>query len=359
MQNHLKSAKHLAAVKKSKGSGKGLPSSGKTKAQEGFINPETTVSLQKMETIAKIACDQAVPAYLELAQEFYKQKRPLYTANALTALITLNLKSDAYWLAHLALARLYCLYNKQMDLAYDIYLNLLEEKWGIKKYNLIQLSKGCDRLDVDLMIDECRRLIQNRSGLPVLFTLLEEIATAFAQTNTVVVGLVALSEKISIVLHGIAFVSCEGEERSFGVCPMISKIYERIGLDHYSMDIQLKYGNYLANSLMTQQQHKSMVLFFSILLKATEKDDYFRTDKINQHIQELNGIIYPEISLLSKISGARRNLDYLLLAHELKFEVDHIELLMTNGDSRLLLVSLDNISQLDYLDRLRQCLQLV
>ncbi|CAO3594991.1 unnamed protein product [Absidia cylindrospora] len=287
--------------------------------------------------------------------EFYKQKRPLYTANALTTLISLNLKSDAHWLAHFALARLYCLYNKQLDLAYDIYLNLLEEKWGIKKINLIQLSKSCDRLDVDMMMDECRRIIQNIPGSPTLLTLLKESATAFAQTNTMVVGLVDLAEKMSIVLYGLAFVSCEDEERSFGLCPMISKIYERIGLHHYSMDIQLKYGDYLANS----QQHQAMLLFFSILLEATEKDDYLRTDKINQHIQEMNGIIYPEISLLSKISGARRNLDYLLLAHELKFEVDHIELLMTNGDSMLLLVSLDNKSQLDYLDRLRQCLQLI
>lgn len=125
-------------------------------------------TLRRLDTISDLKSEDAVSAYLGVAKgkrtcasyrhtkpsfllalfvtalsiEFYQQKRPLYTANALKALIALNLVDTEYhWLARSAMARLYCLYNRQMDLAYDLYLDILEQRWEIKKEDILKLAQ--------------------------------------------------------------------------------------------------------------------------------------------------------------------------------------------------------------------------
>ncbi|KAI8089666.1 uncharacterized protein BX664DRAFT_333589 [Halteromyces radiatus] len=360
MQNHLKSAKHLATVKKASG-GKKLATTTKQSSgsdQNEFIDPATTESLRKMDSIGNLSPQQAVPSYFEVSREFYKQRRPLYTANALSALISLNQDIDIHWDAQLVLARLYCIYNGQMELAYDNYLNVLEGKWGIKKNDLLLLAKQCGKKDAMEFKEICHQAAKSISQSLYLLSLLEECAGAFAQKGTIVTGYDNIAEKLAIVFYEFAFTISPDKERSYLFCPMISQIYDAIGLTLCSMDTQLFYGTHMA---MTGLKYESMVLLFSLFLKAIEIDDYLRMDKIYQHILSLNGIIYPDVKLLSKISVARCNLDQASLDNDLKSDIDHIELLLlTNtADSHLLLLdSLEHGLQLDYLNRLRRCLLL-
>ncbi|KAI8337185.1 hypothetical protein BC941DRAFT_426955 [Chlamydoabsidia padenii] len=363
MQNHLRSAKHLAAVKKATGTGKkAVPQAKPSSTQEGFINPETTESLRLMTNIAELIPKEAELAYLKLSKEFYQQKRPLYMANALTALISLNLvDTDNHWLAQLAMARLYCLYNRQMEMAYDLYLYILEDRWKIKKDDIIKLAKCCDRESATAMMDRCIQLMQDtKTSIPG--SLLVEVAGAFAQTNTAVNGSKEqnLAEKISIVLYGLASIGFHDDKKSFELYPMISQIYDSIGLPHCSLDIRFFYADHLMSSSLTAQDSTTaMLLFFSILLISVEKDDYPRIDKIDRRIHSSpNGSLHPELLFLSKIARARRDLDYLTLENELKREMDHLDLGVTNGDTQLLLVGIDNKTRIDYLNRLRNCCML-
>ncbi|SAM07505.1 hypothetical protein [Absidia glauca] len=258
-------------------------------------------SLRRLASICDLKSEDAVSAYLEVAKgkwashtqhtnplyliylpppshliEFYQQKRPLYTANALSALTSLNLVDTEYhWLARSALARLHCLYNRQMDLAYDLYLDILEQRWEIKKGDIIKLAQCCERKSAAMMMDDCKQMMQDkRTPTPTLMTsLLVESAVAFAQTNTSVKesgGTRNVAEKISIVLYGLASIGFHDRQKSFELYPMIS-----------------------------QEHTTAMLLFLSTLLISVEKDDYSRVDTIDRHIQSSCrlGSINPEISI--------------------------------------------------------------
>ncbi|KAI9306133.1 hypothetical protein BJ944DRAFT_248473 [Cunninghamella echinulata] len=229
MQNHLKSAKHVAAVKKASGGAGGKKSTKqpvvKDENQKNEIkNPATAEALQKLEAISKLNHASAVVSYMDLSKEFYLQKHPLYTAMSLLEIIKLKQNDDIHWKARLYLARLYCIYDKSMEMAYDQYLLILEERHYINKQTLLNLAQSLDKMSIDTLINKCEQLIGQSKELPLSLSFLEESAHAFAQINTTVTGIHNLSEKFSILLYILAYKIQEDKQRCYSYCSMISMV---------------------------------------------------------------------------------------------------------------------------------------
>ncbi|CAO3622923.1 unnamed protein product [Cunninghamella blakesleeana] len=360
MQNHLKSAKHLAAVKKAFGGGSGgkksaikQPDVKEEDQKNEMINPATTEALRKLEALTKLDHITAVKSYMDLSKEFYIQKRPKYTSTSLLSLIELKQNNDIHWMARLYLARLYCIYDKSMEMAYDQYLMILEEKHHIKKPEIINIAQNLDKMDMNLLINKCEHMIEQSKGLSLSF--LEEAANAFAQMNTTVMGTSQLSEKISIVLYIFAYKNQNDKQLAHSYCSMISKVFDRLNLTSRSIDFQLYFFDHLTHT----SNPSAMKLLFISLLKTVELDDSWRIMEINKRIKLMNdGVIYPDMELLSKISLARCNLDYGKLDNELKYEMECIQLLAQTNDHSLLLETVENELKVDYLKRLQQCLKI-
>ncbi|KAI8063619.1 hypothetical protein BC940DRAFT_307177 [Gongronella butleri] len=371
MQNHVKSAKHIANAKKA-GQKAQAPANASAKAPSkpppkpspfAPKEPASTAPVaaskvaQKDELEAKLASIKGEPldAYLALAHDYYHTHHaPLSVAKTLIA--ACDTHPQLAMRPRRLLARLFCLYD--LPMAHNAYLDLIQHAFAWPASEINALAETANITSVSGMQDKCR-LLSSRAWD---FALIQEAAAAFAQPVALEVtgSKVPQATLIALVLYHIVLAHCPSPCQPIDaacVCQTtgtgLTAVYRHIGMPHAAMDVQLLLLHHQAKKASAESLHKIVLVPLATwLVLCLEKDDLVRMQHANDVIALTNGDEFLEIKVALKISEYRRSMGSLWEAMQAMEELK----LQWQVQGSKTLVHDDHVKQQALAERLHHCL---
>ncbi|ORX45523.1 hypothetical protein DM01DRAFT_1340030 [Hesseltinella vesiculosa] len=379
MQTHVKSAKHLTAVKK-RGQISGAATKGEPQAKQERINTKKSpkpspFGLSAVQPISpdrsalpsqhlsdkprvviddmteKLnqfkSTDSTLDVYMQLARENYHLQRPKATAKVLMAACEHH--QDQIQIPAVVLARLFCIYD--MKYAHTFYLSLLHQIYGVLPETIKELAMS-HGLIAPILQKKCQDLTRQWTQDPLL---LEEAGHSFAQLHTLEPVETSL---LALVLYHLALALCSTQstcspcDHCQRLRQSLAAVYDHIG--HHSTGAHMRLLNIEEQALSSDSKPDLLRQLLPMLVQSTENDDCERMHRLNLVIKLLDGFDYPEIKVLWNIASARKRYDLLALESQLPGELDYLALLWQSDGNKVLLQS-DSDRQ-DYLQRLSCCL---
>ncbi|KAI8140648.1 hypothetical protein BJV82DRAFT_213382 [Fennellomyces sp. T-0311] len=112
----------------------------------------------------------------------------------------------------------------------------------------------------------------------------------------------------------------------------IAEIYEKSGELHRAAQARV-----ISHGMSADKKVASWSLFMALLL-ALESDDYVRADSITKVIEDQDlHTPYLDMQVLLNLSAACKSCDHVTLKRKIAHELEHLELLLEETDTDLLL----------------------
>ncbi|KAG2177364.1 hypothetical protein INT43_008021 [Umbelopsis isabellina] len=388
---HLKSAKHIQNEKAAK-KAPAPPANQKNSAKsDGAINSgigQANLKLKQARNIVSSRPSRAATAMWNLAQDFYKLKRPRDTAEIMKDLINLleemqssgsqNAEespltplqiSGTLYLTRLALSRLYLIYGNQtlISNARQLYLRAIHHKWKIEEQSVLDVSRVCMKcMDLPLsnLLESAQHILKiyidkvlskpaktKADPNQVLPTILAEGRNLFSNFDMQTNLTDAEEESYLSSPYQVALVLCAMElsiqsisgnkDEEVDLYHLLSKLYLNIDAKYLAAETLLQCSIISSKHYMDDGLAKHTRDALDAFVICIEIDDIVRAEEIIDTLQWSDE--FDDIKVLMELAKAIVDSNKLFIEQVLYYQIEHVHLLLRKdeSDNKLLLRSLD------------------
>ncbi|KAJ2961351.1 hypothetical protein NQZ79_g3354 [Umbelopsis isabellina] len=378
---HLKSAKHIQSEKAAK-KAPAPPANPKSPAKSDGANNsgigQANLKLKQARNSISSRPSRAAIAMWNLAQEFYKLKRPRDTAEIMKDLINLledmqssdsQITEDSpltpvqisgtLYLTRLALSRLYQIYGNQtlITSARHLYLRAIHHKWKIEEQSLLHVSRKCMDIPLSNLLESAQHILKiyidkvlskpakaKADPNQVLPTILAEGRNMFSHFDSQA-DLTAAEEVIYPPSpNQVALVLCAMELSIQSISDNKDEevdLYHLLSAKYLAAETLLQCSIISAKHYMDDGSTRHTIDALDAFVICIEIDDIVRAEEIIETLNLSNE--FEDIKVLMELAKAIAESNKLFIEQILYYQIEHVHLLLRKGqpDDNLLLRSVN------------------